>query len=216
MMTFFKFGIILLNLIICCHAFAWTLEHDKNGIKIYTQQMSDSDFKAFRGTVTVNSTLLNVVAHHVDLQAMPDWLQDCKKSELISSANGQDFYIYQQTDAPWPVTDRDYVLHMHFEQDPVNYVVTISFEATQAFNKSDKDCVPVSRLKGLWRFTPEADNKVFIEYETFADPAGDIPSWLANAFVVDQPLGTLRNLRQRVENNTYALPEMFNYIKTPE
>ena len=195
---------------------AWTLEHKSDGIEIFTKQMQNSDFKAFRGTVTVNSSLLNVVAHHVDLQAMPEWLQDCKKSELISSANGRDFYIYQQTDAPWPVSDRDYVLHMHFEQDPANYVVTISFEATQAFKKSDNDCVPVSKLEGYWRFTPLQDNKVLIEYETYADPSGDIPSWLANAFVVDQPLGTLKKLKERVENKQYPLPEMFNYIRAPE
>jgi hypothetical protein len=215
-MNHLKLSFVFFLLFFCQLASAWTLEHDKHGIQIFTKAMAGSSFKAFRGTVTVNTSLLNVVAHHVDLQAMPEWLQDCRKSELISEVNGRDFYLYQQTDAPWPVADRDYVLHMQFEQDPETYVVLITFEATQAFNKSDKDCVPITELSGYWRFTPKTENQVLIEYETYADPAGDIPSWLANAFVVDQPLGTLKKLRKRLQNHIYSLPETFSYIKSPQ
>jgi len=207
---------LILCLLLSTAGFSWELEYDQDGIQIFTQTIEDSNFKAFRGTVTVNTHLLNVMAHHADLEAMTEWLQDCQKSELLSQHEGKHFYLYQQTSAPWPVSDRDYVLHMQIDQDPANFIITINFEATQTFNKSDKDCVPITELTGYWRFTPIEAGQVLIEYQTSADPAGDIPSWLANSFVIDQPLGTLKKLKERVESKEYSLPEALNYIKAPE
>ena len=213
---YLKFLSLTLCLFFSTASFSWELEYDKDGIQIFTQTIEGSSFKAFRGTVTADTHLLNVMAHHADLEAMTEWLQDCQKSELLSQHEGTHFYIYQQTSAPWPVSDRDYVLHMQIDQDQLNFVITINFEATQAVKKADKDCVPITELRGYWRFTPIETNKVFIEYQTSADPAGDIPAWLANSFVIDQPLGTLKKLKQRVESKEYTLPAALSYIKAPE
>ena len=195
---------------------AWDLEHDEDGIKIYTQEIKDSSFKAFRGETVVKTSLRNLVAHHTDIEQMKNWLQDCAESELIQQGSGRDFYIYQRTSAPWPVSDRDYVLHSKLDQDPNTFVVTMNFEASTQFSKSDEDCVPVTKLTGFWRFTPKLDGTIYIEYETHADPSGDLPSWLANSFVVDQPLGSLEKLRKRVEENTYTLPKKMQFIKEPQ
>jgi hypothetical protein len=206
---------VLLIITLSTNTYAWDLEYDEDGIQIYTQDIAGSNFKAFRGTTTVNSDLINVIAHQVNIESMPEWLHDCSKSELISELNGQDMYIYQRTSAPWPVSDRDYVLHMNITQDPQDYSVLITFEASSDFAKTDSECVQVTKLTGYWRFTPTEADKVHIEYKTAADPAGQVPSWLANSFVVDQPLGTLKNLKKRVENKKYVLPETMSFIKTP-
>lgn len=194
---------------------AWELEHDEDGIKVYTQEIKGSSFKAFRGETHIRSNLHNLMAHHTNIEAMALWLQDCEKSEVLRKVSGRDFYIYQRTGAPWPVSDRDYVLHAKIDQNPSTYAITMTFEASSAINKNHDDCVPVTKLSGFWRFTPQADGLIFIEYETHADPSGDLPSWLANSFVVDQPLGTLEKMRQRVENNQYQLPEDMKFIIDP-
>jgi len=90
---------------------AWELEYDQDGIKVFTQVIEGSSFKAFRGEVFVETSLRNLVAHHTDIEQMKNWLQDCEESELIQKVSDRDFYIYQRTTAPWPVSDRDYVLH---------------------------------------------------------------------------------------------------------
>jgi hypothetical protein len=105
------------------------------------------------------------------------------------------------------------VLHSRIDQDPETLIVTMKFEASTQFSKSDQDCVPVTKLTGFWRFTPKNNGKIYVEYETHADPSGDIPSWLANSFVVDQPLGSLEKLRKRVEENSYVLPKEMAFIQ---
>ena len=197
------------------HLSAWELEQEQDGIKIYTQEISGSSFRAFRGEVTVETTLRNLVAHHTDIKEMKNWLQDCEESQIIQQTSAQDVYFYQRTSAPWPVSDRDYVLHSHIEQDPNTFIVTMTFEASTRFSKSDEDCVPVIKLRGFWRFTPKEKGRIDVEYETHADPSGDIPAWLANSFVIDQPLGSLANLRARVESHHYEMPKGMNFIKEP-
>jgi len=192
---------------------AWEIELEEEGIKIYTQEIEGSSFKAFRGEVLVKTSLRNLVAHHTDIEQMKNWLQDCIESEIIQKVSGRDFYIYQRTSAPWPVSDRDYVLHSRIDQDPETLIVTMNFEASTQFSKSDEDCVPVTKLTGFWRFTPKQNGMVYVEYETHADPSGNLPSWLANSFVIDQPLGSLTKLRKRVEANTYKLSKEMEFIK---
>lgn len=206
---------VLLFTLLCTPCIAWELEHDDDGIKVYTQDMENSSFKAFRGEVYIQSSLHNIIAHHMNIESMKLWLQDCSESEIVQKISDREFYVYQRTSAPWPVSDRDYVVHSQVSQDPNTYAVTVTFEASSSISKSHEDCVPITRLSGFWRYTPKKEGRVFVEYETHADPAGDLPSWLANSFVVDQPLGTLEKMRERVENNQYQLPPEISYIVEP-
>jgi len=196
-------------------SYAWELELDEDGIKVYTQETPGSSFKAFRGETHIKSSLRNLMAHHADIGSMALWLQDCAKSEVLRRISDKNFYIYQRTTAPWPVSDRDYVLHAQISQDPNTFAVTMTFDASTTIEKNNDDCVPVTQLSGYWRFTPQKEGLIFVEYQTHADPSGDLPAWLANSFVVDQPLGTLEKMRQRVENNTYALPPELAFILEP-
>lgn len=211
----YRITITLLSLLLPIVAFSWELEKDDKGIKVYTQSMSDSSFKAFRGEMYVQAPLKKILSNHLDAESMTEWLQDCTKSELISKINDQEFIVYQRTQAPWPVSDRDYVMKAKISQDETTFVVTMDFEATTDAAKHDDECVQVTKLVGFWRFTPSPPDGIFIEYETHADPSGSIPSWLANQFVVDQPYGTLTKLRDRITNSTNDLSAEISFIKEP-
>jgi len=46
---------------------------------------------------------------------------------------------------------------------------------------------------------PQPGGEVEVVYQVHTEPGGSVPSWLANKFVVEAPLNTLRNLRERAE-----------------
>ncbi len=48
-----------------------------------------------------------------------------------------------------------------------------------------------------WIIVPAANGHVHITMEGFADPAGDIPAWLANMAITDTPLNVLGEIRRR-------------------
>ena len=58
--------------------------------------------------------------------------------------------------------------------------------------------VRVTSLKGQWRVVPKNGGSE-VTYEAQSEPGGSVPSWLANSFVVDAPLNTLKGLRQAAQ-----------------
>lgn len=196
--------------------FGWTLETEQEGIKVYTDEIEGSSFKAFRGETTVSASLKQVAAQLMDVEAMRDWLHDCAESELVTRLEGQEFIIYQKTSAPWPVDDRDYLLHSKISQHPESHVVEMNFTALTEGGATDDECVRVTQLTGFWRLTPQGPGQVYIEYETHADPAGNLPAWLANSFVVEQPLNTLKNLKQRIGGPSSVEDADLAFIEEPK
>jgi len=194
----------------------WDLQYDRDGIRIYTQTLSESSFKAFRGEMQLGAPLKKILAHHIDMESMTEWLYDCVESKLVQTIDEQTFLVYQRTDAPWPVSDRDYLFKARFSQDPEDFSVRVDFEAANGMKDNTDECVRVTQLRGYWKYTPVDPEHTFVEYETHADPAGQVPAWLANQFVIDQPLETLRKLRERLQHNDYVPDSRLDFIKTPE
>ncbi len=57
----------------------------------------------------------------------------------------------------------------------------------------------MSEVEGFWEMNPQPGGEVEVIYQVHTEPGGSVPSWLANKFVVEAPLNTLRNLRERAE-----------------
>ncbi len=178
---------------------AWNLEEDDEGIKVFTQDIEGSDFKAFKGEMNTEAQLDEVLTIIRDVESMDEWLHECAASQVIEKTSEDEMIVYQETSAPWPVMDRNFVLKMKVNRADDGLSAKINFSAMVEPEVSNDDCVRVTELTGSWTLTQTSDNNVLIVYQTSADPAGDIPSWLANAFVVDQPYNTLLNLRERVQ-----------------
>ncbi|WP_097458777.1 START domain-containing protein [Mangrovitalea sediminis] len=197
---------LLLSALLALHslaASAWDLAKKNDGIEVYTELPKGSEFKAFYAITHVHASLHQLVAMQLHLDSQPDWIQDCKKSELVKRVSDREFYVYYVTHAPWPVDDRDYVLHSVIDQDPKSLVVTVNFQGVDNVLARTQSCVRAAKVEGFWRFTPEPGHQVKVEYQVHADPSGDVPAWLANSFVVDQPFQTLEKLRQHVDDPRY-------------
>jgi hypothetical protein len=198
-----NFAIACLTLSIFSSSFlhAWELEKSEDGIDIYTETREGSDFKAFKGTAILNADIEQVLSVLGQAEGMKNWLHECEESTVLKQHNENEASVYQRTHAPWPVSDRDYIIKTKIERFPEAKRARMSFVAiVEPETKEGDECVRVTQLEGHWNLFQQTQDTVFAEYETFADPAGDIPSWLANAFVVDQPYYTIKNLRELVED----------------
>lgn len=190
----------------------WKLKKDDDGIKVFVRDIQGSDFRAFLGTVDVNSSLSAIVAVLKDGDMVKTWLKDCEQSQFLSAFDPAGYIMYYRTDAPWPVKDRDYALRYKLEQDPHTLMVTLSFKGDASLTPEQDECVRVSQIEGAWRMTPQADGTIHLEYEVNADPNGSLPAWLANQFVVDQPFQTLKKFRTQLLLPQYR-DQRFDFIK---
>ncbi len=183
---------------------AWKLEKNEDGIKVYTARIDGSDFKAFKASMEIDATLKQIVSMHLDPDDIAEWLYDCKKSELLKKVDENEYYIYYVSEAPWPVQDRDYVLHSVITQSAHDKSVKIAFESVTGFKEESEECVRMATVTGHWLFKPMNNGKINVEYFVHADPNGELPAWLANAAVVEQPFKTLKTIRNKINQPKYV------------
>ena len=199
--------LLLLLLLIPALTFAqddWKFTKEKDGIKVWTKEVPGSNFKAFRGQAVLNCKLSAVVAVFHDLSGYPNLFPDCSYSELLSMPDEQHHTHYLQFSAPWPVTDRDAAYENTYTYDPATKTLTVIGRCKPNAKPKDGDYIRIPKGDVHWTFTDNGNGTVTVDYNAHPDPGGSIPAWLANSTAVDQPMGTLTNLRKRVQDSKYT------------
>lgn len=205
------FALCVLLLAVCCsESFAaekeeakWDLAKDKKGVKVYLRKVEGSDFKEFKGVLTLKASLASLVGLVRDVETSPDWVENCHRSELLERINANETYTYSLSKAPWPVKNRDTIVHNVISRDQGTGAVTIRQTAKPDYIPEKKNIIRVQRLEGFWQFTPQDEGSVEVVYQALSDPGGDIPVWLVNSSLVSQPYKTLLKMQEMVKREEY-------------
>jgi hypothetical protein len=138
----------------------------------------------------VKSSLSGVVALLLDTKNYPNWIYACGESYLLKTVSNREFYNYQVTDLPWPLTDRDVVADFKLKQDSATLVVLLSKSAEPNYIPAKSGFVRIQHLQSLYTLTPVTSDSVKIELDMYIDPAGRLPAWLINANTIMGPYKT--------------------------
>jgi len=204
-MLFIQSNIIIIALSLACFsnlAQAWELQEtqENSAVQVWTKAVSDSNFKAFRGKVSINNSLQKTLAVIKDTENIPKWYHNTSVAKQIHVLNANQSLNYTVTTAPWPVTNRDSVT-LVTDKPQANGAYLIELSARPEEYPKQENRIRIPKLEGFWKLVPLADNKTEVTLQIAAEPGGEIPSWLANSMVIDMPFYSLTNLKNRVENN---------------
>ena len=191
---------------------SWQLSKDKDGIQVHIRHNPTSVIKTFKGTMAINSRLSSLVAAIQDTQAYPRWLHKCKSASTIKTVGNNQIYSYVVTGMPWPVADRDSIVHSVLTQNKSNNQTIIKLTSEPNMLPLKQGMVRIQSLTGQWLLTPLTKGDVSVTYEMSVDPGGNIPKWLVNLMAVDLPFNTLQKLRNIVKEARYVNARMGNII----
>ncbi|MCJ8211646.1 START domain-containing protein [Mucilaginibacter sp. RS28] len=180
----------------------WTLNTEKEGIKVYTSPVPDSKVKALRVECEYKTTLSQLVAVLLDVKGCTEWVYHTKSATLIKQVSPSELYYYSEINLPWPTENRDFVAHLIVQQNPDTKVVTMDGPAVPGFVAVKKGIVRIDHSKGRWVLTP-SDGKVKVEYTLHVDPAGAIPAWLVNLLAAEGPIQSFKALRTQLQKPQY-------------
>ncbi len=176
----------------------WTLEKDTKGIKIYTRAKKDSPLKEFKAITQVNTSLSEMVAYMKQVDNYINWFDAVTEVKLLEQVGADEFYVYINNSAPWPVKDRDNITRMQFVQDD-SETVTIHVTGLPDYIPHHDKRVRIPYIEGFWQFKKIDATTTEVTQQMHAAPGGAIPNWLANMVVVDNPFNTLKTLKKHFE-----------------
>ena len=175
----------------------WKLAKEKDGIKIYTRQEQESNFKSFKGETDVRADMAMVSAMIEDVEKFDEWDEDVSEIRILAQEPGKTLKYYVVYDIPWPFQDRDLCVEATISDDHDTGTKLIrSVSATEAVPLKEGTVRIVSYWQN-WTIQPKENGLVHLILEGFADPAGDIPSWIANIAITNTPLNILKAIRDK-------------------
>lgn len=194
-------GISTIIVCICCiAAFTgftqsnWKLSKNKDGIQVYQRDNKNSNFKNIKVECTLEGSYDKLIAIINNVNQYKDWVYNNKTTSLVKRVNAYDFYYYTETFLPWPLDNRDAVMHTRITKDSLGRFVKINSTAVSGYVGAKSDKVRITRSDINWYVTKAAGNSIRIVYTFETDPGGNVPSWLVNSFADKGPYESFKNL----------------------
>jgi hypothetical protein len=182
------------------HASDWKPAGESDGVSLFARTEPNQDLTYFRGVTRINAPMKHVLAAVLVRETTPQWFANMLEDSTLKDNNPDASYAYVWIKGVWPTSDRDTVIHVNVEQDPVTLAVSVTAQSAE-----QERVPPVKgrvRMPNMYsRFTIKAvsANVTEVGLDGVADPGGHIPTFATNAVASKLPAKTLANLRNRLE-----------------
>jgi len=133
----------------------WVLQEEKTNLKVYTRPDERSGIKEVRIIATIKTTIPSLMAALNDVDGYTEWVYKCEQPKKLTVNSPQDFYYYTKTDLPFPVADRDLVVHSKQWKDAQTGVVYSRSVASPNYISKEKDVVRIQTFESFWHITDD-------------------------------------------------------------
>ena len=178
---------------------------ERTDVSTWVKPVAGNPLNAFRGQTEVPYPMLTVIAVLADVENYPQWVFQCHSARLMPEVSDDLAYIHIK--GIWPVSDRDGVARTAISQDSKTLKTTLHSVAAHGVVDEVDGTVRLPALDNRFILEPLADGWTRITFETFVDPGGMIPAWLANFVATRAPLTTLQKMQERMAENRYHLKD---------
>jgi hypothetical protein len=182
----------------------WVLKKDKNGIQVFTRKAADIQFDELKVECTLDGRVSQLAAVVLDINNHTKWVYKSTSCYLVKATSATDLFFYNVTECPWPLDNRDAVVHLTLSQDAKTKIMTIEVKNVDGLLPVKQNLVRVKYSNVVWKVEPLSDRSMHVEYTIRVDPGGSIPAWVVNLFATKGPYETFMRLREMVKSGQYA------------
>lgn len=175
----------------------WELRRDENGIQVFTRKAAKGNIKELRVLCELDATETQLISTLVDIDGYNSWVYSNKKSTIIKMVGPGNIIYYTQSHLPWPIKDRDLIVELNIASSANG--LNIQAKSLPDYLPRNNDYIRVPYSLAVWRVTPEAANKLKVDYTFSVDPGGSIPVWLVNATMTIGPYNSFLKLKQMLK-----------------
>ena len=177
----------------------WEHVEEDDGITIWKREVPGQEVPSFRGQVVIDTGIDEVRSAIEDWQHHTQWMHRCVESKQLKRLNDFESLLYNRTDSPWPVSDRDVVLKTKRQVSSDGSDILLSFQNVQTELQPAVDgVVRMPKLVGFYKLTRLRRDKTKVLYQVEANVGGSLPEWMVKRVVKGMPYETLARLRDRL------------------
>ncbi len=178
----------------------WRHETTEEGVSVSLRNEPGRDLPVFRGVGKVDASIFEILGVLDDSPRLVEWMSNCIGSKVLKQVNEFDRIVYNRTDSPWPVSDRDVVLSATVQASMTKREVWCRFESTNYPAMGPIDgVVRMPRLRGYYRLQAIDETHTRVTYQIDADPGGMLPDWLVARATKQLPIQTIVGMRKQVK-----------------
>jgi hypothetical protein len=174
----------------------WKLSKDKDGIKVYQSEVKHSKYKNIKVECTLDGTYDKLMSILNDVTNQKNWVYNNKNSSILQRVSPNEFYYYSETHLPWPMTNRDAIIHLKMNKDSLNRFLKISAVSVPGYAPEKSGMVRVPRSDISWYVTMPSAKTISIVYIFDAEPGGSLPAWAVNMFTDKGPYESFKKLSE--------------------
>ncbi len=204
MKKIFRHGLLFALLFLQTSGYAqkdWEFQKEKNGVKIYKRKSDEGhEIKLVSSFQCAQPAL---VALFNNISEYPKWGYKVAHSELLKRVSDTEFYYYSRFDFPWPLDDRDVVMHTTISKDAATNIVTLTSKAAPDYIPEKPNLVRVRKANVIWTLTPQGENATEGAYCLNTDPGGLLPEWTVNLASDTGPVETVKNMKRLLAEDRY-------------
>jgi hypothetical protein len=179
----------------------WSLKNEKEGVKVYYKKTSN--IHEIKLITSIKVPLSGLIQLFSEVELYPNWGYKILESRLIKKVSETEMYYYSRIDFPWPMSDRDLIMHTKLEQDPTTKRIKATSTAVPDMLPEVQDVVRIRQASTQWNLFPGTSGWLYIEYYIYSSPGGNIPDWLVNMAIDVGPRETIKNIRNIVQQAKY-------------
>lgn len=178
----------------------WTLQKEKDGIKISNRHSVTSPFNDIRVELDLPGNIDQLAAILLDVNDYKDWSYATKVSKLIVQQGPENLIYYTEIEVPWPATNRCFYARFDLKKDAVAQTILVNAVNIPDYKPISKDLVEVPLTKGTWRVTTVSKKLIHVDYTLELNPGGSLPAWMLNLFSTKGPMESFENIKKKMSD----------------
>jgi len=182
---------------------SWKFVREDHGIKVFTSKSADSPIKEVKAQMLMHTTLSALVTLIKDVGNHHNWVYANINARILKQESNFSWVFYGQSEAPWPVSDRDIVANVTLHQDLITKEVTSIGIGQSDLIPEVEDFVRIPTIYSSWTFTPKGSGNIMVEFVLKMDVGGNVPAWLVNLTISKGPFITMNNMSHELEKPEY-------------
>jgi hypothetical protein len=176
----------------------WTLQKEKDGIKISSRHSSTSPFNDIRVELDLTGNIDQLEEILLDVNKYKDWSYATKISRLVKQLGPGKLIYYTEIEVPWPATNRFFYANFELKKNPDAKSMRVIAVNLPGYEPIPKDLVQVPITRGIWNIATITKKSIHVDYTLEMNPGGSLPGWVLNLFSTKGPMVSFENIKQKM------------------